>query len=131
MAYACVAGDSGVLQSYWRIGHDMERFHILRFRRSDSVGGRLGCRNVFAEEDGDSPHCRRYPRVFGLHCRLLDYSGASSAQDDRGDQALVFVLHDALGNADLYPLGLQVDTRILIGRSHRIHLPQSLQARDT
>ncbi len=30
-----------------------------------------------------------------------------------------------------YPLGLQVDTRILIGRSHRIHLPQSLQARDT
>ena len=84
----------------------MERFHILRFRRGDSVGGRLGCRNVFAQEDGDSPHCRRYPRVFGLHCRLLDYSGASSAQDDGGDQALVFVLHDALGNADLYEMGI-------------------------
>ena len=80
--------------------------HILRFRLRRPMGRRFSCRNVFTEKAGARPHCRRHIGISGFHRRLLGHSRPPSAQDNGGDPALVFVLHDALGNADLYEMGI-------------------------
>ena len=58
-------------------------------------------------------------------------SEQASSQDERGDQAMVFLLHDALGPADIYALGIQVDSGIFPRGGVRVHLPEHIQAGDS